>query len=199
MSEMNERKSVIERKTAETDIKLSLNIDGSGKYDIKTGSGFFDHMLTLFAAHGSFDISVCCAGDTDVDFHHSAEDIGICMGKAFSEAAGDKRGIKRYADILLPMDEALILAAVDISGRSYVSYDAGALPYKVGSFDTELAEEFLNAFVRNFPITLHIKKLSGTNAHHILEGIFKASARILREALSKDVSGGGVPSTKGVL
>lgn len=197
---MNERQSSIERKTAETDIKLSLNIDGKGISEINTGNGFFDHMLTLFARHGNFDIVLSCRGDTYVDFHHSAEDIGICLGKAFCEAARDKRGIRRYASIMLPMDEALILAAVDISGRSYISYDAGSMPGKIGDFDTELTEEFFTAFVRNFPITVHIKKLSGTNAHHITEGIFKAFARIMREALSLDTENkDSIPSTKGVL
>lgn len=196
----DKRISSIERKTAETDIKLKLNIDGSGTSEVSTGCGFLDHMLTLFAKHGNFDISVSCKGDTDVDYHHSVEDIGICLGKAFSEASGDFRGIKRYAHKIIPMDEALILTAIDISGRSFLSYDVSGLPCKIGDFDTELSEEFFTAFVRNFPVTLHIKKLSGTNGHHILEGIFKACARTLREALSYDPDNmGAIPSTKGVL
>ena len=189
---MATRIAEIKRDTAETKIKLSLCIDGKGSADIDTGCGFLDHMLTLFAKHGKFDLSVKCDGDINVDDHHSVEDIGICLGKAFAEAAGNFKGIKRYAHIILPMDETLILTAVDISGRSYLAYELENLPEKVGTFDTELAEEFMLAFVRNFPITLHIKQLAGTNGHHILEGMFKAIARTLGEALS-------IPSTKGVL
>ena len=197
---MATRIAEIKRDTAETKIKLSLCIDGKGSADIDTGCGFLDHMLTLFAKHGKFDLSVKCNGDINVDDHHSVEDIGICLGKAFAEAAGNFKGIKRYAHIILPMDETLILTAVDISGRSYLAYELENLPEKVGTFDTELAEEFMLAFVRNFPITLHIKQLAGTNGHHILEGMFKAIARTLGEALSIDEKNPDeIPSTKGVL
>ena len=197
---MATRIAEIKRDTAETKIKLSLCIDGKGSADIDTGCGFLDHMLTLFAKHGKFDLSVKCNGDINVDDHHSVEDIGICLGKAFAQAAGDFKGIKRYAHIILPMDETLILTAVDISGRSYLAYELENLPEKVGTFDTELAEEFMLAFVRNFPITLHIKQLAGTNGHHILEGMFKAIARTLGEALSIDEKNPDeIPSTKGVL
>ena len=183
---MEMRTAEITRNTAETKIQLKLCIDGKGNAEIQTGCGFMDHMLTLFAKHGNFDLSVKCDGDINVDDHHTVEDIGICLGKAFSQAAGDFKGIKRYAHIILPMDEALILTAMDISGRSYISYELGNLPEKVGTFDTELAEEFMLAFVRNFPITLHIKQLAGTNGHHILEGMFKALARTLGAALAVD-------------
>lgn len=194
------RKAEITRKTAETAIELSFDIDGSGICEINTGCGFFDHMLTLFAKHGRFDLKVSCSGDTYVDYHHSVEDIGICMGKAFAAAAGELRGIKRYADMLLPMDEALIMAAVDVSGRSYLAYDAEPGKEKIGDFDTELAEEFFLGFTRNFPITLHIRKLAGTNAHHIIEGVFKAFGRVLSSALSIDQkTAGEIPSTKGAL
>ena len=197
---METRTSEIKRNTAETKIELKLCIDGKGEADIKTGCGFMDHMLTLFAKHGRFDLTVKCDGDIDVDDHHSVEDIGICLGKAFAEAAGDFKGINRYAHIILPMDEALILSAVDISGRSYLSYQLENLPEKVGSFDTELGEEFLLAFVRNFPITLHIKQLAGSNGHHILEGMFKALGRTLKEALKiNSENPDEIPSTKGVL
>ena len=197
---MATRIAEIKRDTAETKIKLSLCIDGKGSADIDTGCGFLDHMLTLFAKQGKFDLSVKCDGDINVDDHHSVEDIGICLGKAFAEAAGNFKGIKRYAHIILPMDETLILTAVDISGRSYLAYELENLPEKVGTFDTELAEEFMLAFVRNFPITLHIKQLAGTNGHHILEGMFKAIARTLGEALSIDEKNPDeIPSTKGVL
>jgi imidazoleglycerol-phosphate dehydratase len=197
---MATRIAEIKRDTAETKIKLSLCIDGKGSADIDTGCGFLDHMLTLFAKHGKFDLSVKCDGDINVDDHHSVEDIGICLGKAFAQAAGNFKGIKRYAHIILPMDETLILTAVDISGRSYLAYELENLPEKVGTFDTELAEEFMLAFVRNFPITLHIKQLAGTNGHHILEGMFKAIARTLGEALSIDEKNPDeIPSTKGVL
>lgn len=197
---MATRTADIKRDTAETKIKLSLCIDGKGTADIDTGCGFLDHMLTLFAKHGKFDLTVKCDGDINVDDHHSVEDIGICLGKAFSQAAGNFKGIKRYAHIILPMDETLILTAVDISGRSYLAYELENLPEKVGTFDTELAEEFMLAFVRNFPITLHIKQLAGANGHHILEGMFKAIARTLGEALSIDEKNPDeIPSTKGVL
>ncbi len=194
------RCSQINRKTNETDISLKLNIDGSGVSCISTGIGFLDHMLTLFAKHGRFDLDITCKGDVWVDFHHSTEDIGICLGKAFKEALGDMKGINRYADIHLPMDEALVLAAVDISGRSYLVFDAEFPTYKIGDFDTELFKEFFEAFAANAGITLHIKKIYGGNSHHIGEACFKAAARVLGEAASvnpkcKD----DIPSTKGVL
>lgn len=194
------RTAEIKRKTAETDIKLTLDLDGSGVSEVSTGSGFLDHMLTLFSKHSRFDLKVFCKGDTEVDFHHTAEDIGIALGEAFKNALGDKKGITRYADITLPMDEALILAAVDISGRSHLSYDALCPTAKVGDFDTELAEEFFEGFVRKAEITLHIKKLDGKNSHHIIEGVFKAASRTLRQAVKIDPAlDGEIPSTKGVL
>ena len=186
------------RKTAETDIRLSLNLDGSGRSSIATGCGFLDHMLTLFAAHGKFDLEVTCIGDTQVDDHHSVEDIGICLGTAFQNALGEKRGIVRYGSFLLPMDEALILCAVDLSGRSCLCYDLNIPTEKIGTFDTELIEEFLLGFVRNCPMSLHLKQLAGKNAHHIAEGAFKALARSLKAAVAQDGSG-EIPSTKGVL
>lgn len=194
------RTAEIRRKTAETDIQLDLNIDGSGKSEISTGVGFLDHMLTLFSRHGRFDLNLVCKGDVDVDDHHSVEDIGICLGKAFAEAAGDMRGIKRYGSMILPMDETLILCAVDISGRSYLNFGLDIPTEKVGTFDTELAEEFFQAFVRNFPITLHIKQLEGKNSHHIIEGTFKAFGRAMKNAIEKDIKyADEMPSTKGVL
>lgn len=186
------------RKTAETDIRLSLNLDGSGRSNIATGCGFLDHMLTLFAAHGKFDLEVTCNGDTQVDDHHSVEDIGICLGTAFQNALGEKRGIARYGSFLLPMDEALILCAVDLSGRSCLCYDLNIPTEKIGTFDTELIEEFLLGLVRNCPMSLHLKQLAGKNAHHIAEGAFKALARALKAAVTQDGSG-EIPSTKGVL
>ena len=194
------RTSVIERKTAETNIALTLNLDGTGKAEIKSGVGFLDHMLTLFASHARFDLTLNCTGDTQVDDHHSAEDIGICLGQALTKALGEKRGINRYASTMLPMDEALILSAVDISGRSCLCYDATYPTEKIGTFDTELVEEFLQAFVRNCPMSLHIKKLAGNNSHHIAEGIFKSIARSLKVAVAIDPSlGDEIPSTKGVI
>ena len=194
------RSSEIMRDTAETKIKLKLTLDGTGAADIDTGVGFLDHMLTLFAKHGRFDLKVVCSGDTQVDDHHSVEDIGICLGKAFREALGDKRGICRYGDIILPMDEALILAAVDISGRSYLSYELQIPTEKVGSFDTELTEEFWIAFTSNAGLDLHLRQLAGRNSHHIIEGAFKAAGRALRKAVSIDRDAENeVPSTKGVL
>ena len=194
------RTSNINRKTKETDISLTLNLDGNGKSEINTGVGFFDHMLTLFASHGMFDLSVDCKGDLEVDAHHTVEDVGICLGLAFAEAMGDKLGIKRYADKIIPMDEALILAAVDISGRPHLSLDLPVPAKKVGNFDTELVSEFFISFVRNSKITLHINKLSGKNTHHIIEGAFKAFGRIMDEATEIDPKRIGVlPSTKGVL
>ena len=194
------RTSVIERKTAETNIALTLNLDGTGKAEIKSGVGFLDHMLTLFASHARFDLTLNCTGDTQVDDHHSAEDIGICLGQAITDALGEKRGINRYASTMLPMDEALILSAVDISGRSCLCYDATYPTEKIGTFDTELVEEFLQAFVRKCPMSLHIKKLAGSNSHHIAEGIFKSIARSLKVAVAIDPSlGDEIPSTKGVI
>ena len=194
------RKSQITRNTAETQISLCLSLDGRGTSSIDTGCGFLDHMLTLFAKHGRFDLYLKCAGDTDVDYHHTVEAIGIALGTAFKEALGDMRGINRYADIILPMDESLILCAVDISGRSYLGYDAEIPAAKIGDFDSELVEEFLLGFVRKAEITLHIKKLSGTNSHHIAEGIFKALSRVLGSAakINQDYKD-EIPSTKGVL
>ena len=192
------RTSEITRKTAETDITLRLNLDGAGKSDIDTGCGFLNHMLTLFAAHGKFDLAVKCVGDTEVDDHHSVEDIGICLGDAFRQALGEKRGITRYGSFLLPMDEALILSAVDISGRSCLCYDLSVPTEKIGTFDTELVEEFFLAFTRHCPMSLHLKQLAGKNAHHIVEGAFKSVARSLKAAVSLDGSG-DIPSTKGVL
>ena len=194
------REAVIERKTAETDIRLKLELDGSGTSDVASGIGFLDHMLILFAKHGRFDLSLTCKGDTKVDGHHSAEDIGICLGQAFREALGDKKGINRYGDIILPMDEALILAAVDISGRAHLSCDLQIPARKVGTFDTELTEEFWAAFVRSAAVTLHIRQLAGRNSHHIIEGVFKAAARTLRKAADVDPAlEGALPSTKGLL
>lgn len=188
----------LSRKTAETDISLCLNLDGTGKSDIATGCGFLDHMLTLFAAHGKFDLKVTCAGDTYVDDHHSVEDIGICLGQAFQNALGDKRGITRYGSFLLPMDEALILSAVDISGRSCLCFGLEIPTQKIGTFDTELVEEFFLAFTRNCPMSLHIRQMAGKNAHHIVEGAFKSVARALKAAVALDGTN-DIPSTKGVL
>ncbi len=192
------RTSEITRKTAETDISLRLDLDGTGKSHIDTGCGFLNHMLTLFAAHGKFDLTVKCVGDTDVDDHHSVEDIGICLGSAFREALADKRGITRYGSFLLPMDEALILSAVDISGRSCLCYELEIPTEKIGTFDTELVEEFFLAFTRSCPMSLHLRQLAGKNSHHIVEGAFKSVARSLKAAVSLDGSD-QIPSTKGVL
>ena len=192
------RTAEISRKTAETDILLTLNLDGTGKSTVKTGVGFLDHMLTLFAAHGKFDLQITCKGDTWVDDHHSAEDIGICLGQAFAKALGEKRGITRYGSFLLPMDEALIQTAVDISGRSYLGFGLEIPTEKIGTFDTELVEEFWLAFVRQCPMSLHIRQLAGKNAHHIVEGCFKSVARSLRLAVKTDGTD-EIPSTKGVL
>ena len=192
------RVSEIQRNTAETKIQLTLNLDGTGKGTIDTGVGFLNHMLTLFAAHGKFDLTVKCVGDTEVDDHHSVEDIGICLGQAFQAALGEKRGIARYGSFLLPMDAALILAAVDISGRSCLCYELQIPTQKIGSFDTELVEEFLLGFVRNCPMSLHLRQLAGSNSHHIVEGAFKALGRGLKAAVALDGSN-EIPSTKGVL
>ena len=194
------RKSDITRKTAETDITLSLCLDGTGKSEISTGIGFLDHMLTSFSRHARFDLSVKCVGDTFTDDHHSAEDIGLCLGMAFAEAVGDMRGIVRFADVVLPMDEALCMCAVDVSGRGYLAYDITLGAEKVGGFDTELVKEFFLAFVRKAEITVHIKQLAGENVHHIIEACFKAFARALSAAVSVDKGfADEIPSTKGVL
>ena len=192
------RVSEIQRNTAETKISLKLTLDGTGKSQVDTGVGFLDHMLTLFAAHGKFDLTVICSGDTQVDDHHSVEDIGICLGQAFQAALGDKRGITRYGSFLLPMDESLILSAVDISGRSCLCYALDIPTEKIGTFDTELVEEFFLGFTRNCPMSLHLRKLAGTNSHHIVEGAFKSVGRALKAAVALD-GGNEIPSTKGVL
>ena len=194
------RESKVTRKTAETDISLYLSLDGTGKEKIDTGCGFIDHMLTLFARHARYDLEVLCRGDVNVDYHHTVEDVGICLGRAFLEALGDKRGIRRYGDKVIPMDEALILAAVDISGRDHLGYALDIPSYRVGDFDTELCEEFFKAFTREAKMTLHFRQLAGTNSHHIIEGAFKAFARALREATEILVEAADeIPSTKGVL
>ena len=194
------RKANLKRKTAETDISLSLNLDGKGNAQIESGIGFLDHMLTLFAKHGRFDLNLSCKGDTYVDGHHTVEDIGIVLGKAFAEALGEKKGITRYGSCILPMDEALILSAVDLSGRGYLGYELKIPTEKVGDFDTELVAEFWLAFVRNANLTLHIRMPAGSNSHHIIEGAFKSVARSLREAVAIDPTAADeIPSTKGVL
>lgn len=191
------REANVTRKTAETDIELRFCIDGEGKATVDTGCGFFDHMLTLFAAHGGFDLEVKCVGDVKVDYHHSVEDIGICLGKAIAEAVGDCKGIKRYGNMLLPMDESLVLCALDVSGRSYLAYGLEIPTQKIGDFDSELVEEFFLALTRHAGITLHLKQLDGRNSHHIAEAAFKAFARALSIALT--VESDKIPSTKGVL
>ena len=194
------RTDKIIRKTAETDITLSLNLDGTGKSEIDTGCGFLNHMLTLFAKHGRFDLSVKCIGDIEVDYHHTAEDIGICLGDAFAHALGEMRGITRYGNMLLPMDEALILSAVDISGRGKFVSDLKIPTAKVGDFDTELVLEFFEAFTRRANVTFHVRQLAGENAHHIIEGVFKSVARALRAAVKIDPDMmNEIPSTKGIL
>ena len=194
------RKTEIKRKTAETDIALKLDLDGSGKSVLSTGCGFLDHMLTLFARHGRFDLEINCKGDVEVDYHHTVEDIGISLGQAFSKALGDKKGITRYGDTVLPMDEALILTAVDISGRGMLLCDLNIRAKKVGDFDTELCEEFFPAFARNAGVTLHIRQLAGRNSHHIIEGVFKSAARSLKDAVAIDPAlKDEIPSTKGGL
>ena len=194
------RVASVNRKTSETDISLKINIDGKGIAKIDTGCGFLDHMLTLFAKHGRFDLEIFCKGDVDVDYHHTAEDIGICLGTAFLKALGDKKGIVRYGSMILPMDETLILSAVDFSGRSYLDCDLSIPSYKVGGFDTELVEEFWFAFVRTAQCTLHIRQLAGKNSHHIIEGTFKSVARSFKEAVAVDADfADEIPSTKGVL
>ena len=194
------RTADIKRDTKETQIRLSLCLDGTGKADIRTGVGFLDHMLELFARHGDFDLTATCRGDVQVDFHHSVEDLGICLGKAFTEALGDKRGITRYGQFLLPMDETLVLCAVDLSGRDFLGWSVNLPAAKVGDFDTELAQEFWLGFVRNCPASIHIRQLAGENTHHILEAIFKGMGRMLKAAVRLDPKHlHEVPSTKGVL
>lgn len=194
------REAQINRETKETQIKLSLNLDGKGENEINTGCGFLDHMLTLFARHSRIDLKVECKGDTEVDYHHTSEDIAICLGKAIKDALGEKKGINRYADIILPMDEALILCAIDISGRGGLYYTLNIPSYRVGDFDTELCEEFYMALARESGITIHLKSLAGTNSHHIIEGAFKAFARCLKQAVEVDEKyKDEIPSTKGVI
>ena len=194
------RKAEISRNTKETQINLSLNLDGTGCNEIKTGCGFLDHMLTLFAAHGRFDLKINCCGDVDVDFHHTVEDVGICLGQAFYNALGDKKGINRYGNFILPMDEALILTAVDFSGRSYLNWDVNIAAQKVGDFDTELAQEFWLGFVRNSLCTLHFKQFAGSNAHHIIECAFKSAARSISQAVKINPEyKNEIPSTKGII
>ena len=194
------REYSIQRKTKETDISLSLNIDGKGAADIDTGCGFLDHMLELFAHHSRFDLKVYCKGDTDVDYHHTAEDIAIALGEAVNTALGDRRGITRYSDIILPMDEALVMCALDISGRAYLSYGVDIPTEKIGDFDSELIEEFFCGFVRNAKVTLHVKQLDGRNSHHIAEAVFKAFARCMKKAVSVDSDcKDEIPSSKGVI
>ena len=194
------RAATVTRRTAETDIQLTLNLDGSGKHAIDTGCGFLNHMLELFSAHGRFDLALSCRGDTDVDYHHTTEDIGIALGQAFLTALGEKRGICRYGFFLLPMDEALLQCAVDLSGRTHLGWAVEIPTEKVGDFDTELVKEFFCGFVRACPCALHLRMLAGENSHHIIEGLFKGSARALKEAVSHDPAlGGEIPSTKGLL
>ncbi|MGX8699231.1 MAG: imidazoleglycerol-phosphate dehydratase HisB [bacterium] len=194
------RTATITRTTAETDIALTLQLDGAGKSEISSGCGFLDHMLTLFARHGRVDLKLTCRGDTEVDYHHTTEDIGIALGEAFKAALGEKRGVTRYGDITLPMDEALVLAAADLSGRSFLGWEVPMPTQKVGDFDTELGEEFWQGFVRSAGVTLHVRLLAGKNSHHILEAVFKAVARALRAAVALDAAlGDEIPSTKGVL
>ena len=194
------RTANVNRTTGETEIRLGLNLDGTGRCDVQSGVGFLDHMLTLFAKHGQFDLVLQCRGDVEVDDHHTTEDIGIALGQAFREALGEKRGIVRYGHFLLPMDEALILSAVDLSGRSYLGFSVPMPTQKVGTFDTELVEEFFLGFTRNLGCNLHVRSLAGSNTHHIIEGVFKCVARALKDAVSVDPAlGGEIPSTKGVL
>lgn len=194
------RKAEIIRTTKETDIYLSLDLDGKGVSDINTGCGFLDHMLTLFAKHGAFDLTVKCKGDVEVDYHHTTEDVGIALGQALKKALGDMRGITRYGFMILPMDETLILSAVDISGRAQLNFGLNIPTQKVGDFDCELVEEFMLGLTRNADVTLHLKQLDGKNSHHIIEGTFKSLARSLRMAVKIDeATKGEIPSTKGVL
>lgn len=194
------RTAALERNTAETSISLSLNLDGTGAGKIDTGCGFLDHMLTLFARHGDFDLTLTCRGDTQVDDHHTVEDVGIVLGQAFTKALGDKRGIRRYGQSLLPMDETLVLVGCDLSGRDYLGWAVTLPAAKVGTFDTELAKEFWLGFVRNCPGALHFHQLAGENTHHILEACFKGAGRALKEAVAPDEKHAGeIPSTKGLL
>ena len=194
------RTAELTRTTAETDIRLSLDLDGTGKSTVKTGCGFLDHMLTLFARHGRFDLTLTCHGDIDVDYHHTTEDIGIVLGQAFAQALGDKRGIRRYGSMWLPMDEALILCALDLSGRAYLGYELDVPTEKVGDFDTELTKEFFWGFVRSSACTLHLRQMAGENSHHIIEGAFKAFGRAMKEAVAIDEAHRNeIPSTKGML
>ena len=194
------RTASIKRDTKETQIELALDLDGTGTGSIATGCGFLDHMLTLFARHGDFDLTVTCRGDTDVDYHHTVEDIGICLGKAFTQALGDKRGITRYGQFLLPMDETLVLCACDLSGRDYLGWAVNLPAAKVGDFDTELAKEFWLAFVRCCPSAVHIRQITGENTHHILEAVFKGMGRTLKMAVAPDEKHRNeIPSTKGTL
>ena len=194
------RRSRVDRKTAETDIRLALTIEGTGRSEIETGCGFMDHMLELFARHGRFDLFIQCDGDTEVDYHHSIEDIGIALGQAFVDALDEKKGIKRYADIVLPMDEVLMLCAVDISGRGYLGFDVDVTAARVGDFDTELVKEFFLGFIRNADVTLHFRELAGENTHHLIEAIFKAFGRVMADACRIDEEfSEEIPSTKGVL
>ena len=194
------RTAELARTTAETDIQLTLNLDGSGKYKNNTGCGFLNHMLDLFARHGRFDLTVTCKGDVDVDYHHTVEDVGIVLGTVFKKALGESRGITRYGSMLLPMDEALMLCAVDLSGRSYLGWQADIPTQKVGDFDTELAKEFWLAFTRAVGCSLHFKQLAGENSHHIIEAMFKAAGRALGAAVKIDPEyAQEIPSTKGVL
>ena len=194
------RTAELARKTAETDIRLTLDLDGSGRSEIDSGCGFLDHMLTLFARHGRFDLTLQCDGDTNVDYHHTTEDIGIVLGQAFAQALGDKRGIRRYGSMLLPMDEALILCALDLSGRAHLEYALDIPTEKVGDFDTELTKEFFYGFVRSSAATLHLRQLAGENSHHIIEGAFKAFGRAMKEAVAIDEAyRDEIPSTKGML
>jgi len=194
------RNAVIERNTAETQIKIALSLDEAATAEIDTGCGFLDHMLTLFGSHSRFGLKVECKGDTHVDYHHTVEDVGIALGEAFAKAVGNKAGIVRYGDIMLPMDEALILCAVDISGRAHLEFGLDLPAAKVGDFDTELVREFFLGFVRAFPMSLHLKSMAGVNTHHIIEGAFKAFARVMKAALAIDPTlNGAIPSTKGTL
>lgn len=192
------RQSIVKRKTLETDIQLEISLDGQGKGNINTGIGFLNHMLTLFKRHGDFDLNLSAKGDLDVDCHHTVEDIGICLGKAINEALGSREGIKRYGQIILPMDESLVLVAVDVSGRGFLACDAVFKNPKVGDFDTEMVEEFFRALAMQSGITLHIRVLAGSNVHHLIEAIFKAVARAFSDAFSL-TGKKGIPSTKGIL
>lgn len=195
----SDRSAAVARKTAETDVKVELSIDGKGNNRIQTGIGFFDHMLTLFAKHGLLDLVVLAQGDLEVDGHHTVEDVGIVLGQALAKAAGDRAGIKRYGHAYVPMDEALVLAVVDMSGRPYLSWDGDLAKARLGEFDTELVEEFLRALSVHAGMTIHVKVMQGRNLHHIIEAIFKALARALADALTRDQRVAGIPSTKGIL